>query len=94
MVDTNLETSANTGKLVAMVQAMNSGSPKIGIKEACEYVGLKLPTYYAYLRRNKKGEASVNATPDIVNNPATAQRDEASTRQVYPQSTTTPGGVN
>jgi len=67
MVEQNLESSANTGKLVAMVQAMNTGTPKIGIKEACDYVGLKLPTYYAYLRRQKeKGEASVNATPHIV----------------------------
>jgi hypothetical protein len=48
---------------------------------------------FGFSLKGEKGAESANPSPGIVNNHATAQGDEALTRQAYPkQSTTTPGG--
>ena len=65
------------------------------ISELAEEAGCSRQTLYNRARQfliDTKGGDSAKSTPGFVNNPATAQRDEALTAQVYPQSTTTHQG--
>lgn len=60
------------------------------ISELAEEAGCSRQTLYNRARQfliDTKGGDSAKSTPDIVNNPATAQRDEALTAQVYPVAT-------
>jgi hypothetical protein len=57
------------------------------IADLAREAGVSRKTLYKYASKLIDGGDSAKSTPGFVNNPATAQRDEASTAQVYPVAT-------